>query len=266
MPVRAREDLERLRAALAKAGLETQDRRERAALGHAAADRALKGGLARGALHEVFAQAGHETAATGFAAVLCARLAGARPVLWIRQDYCALEFGELAATGLLELGLDPSRFLLLRAAHAQDALKAASDALSCAALGAVVIELSGSPRILDLTASRKLTLSAATTNVPVLLLRFAAEPEANGAETRWLVRAARSDPYVDNWGVDNWGRPVFEAELIRNRHGGTGCWVMEWCCDSGTCREPAADRGAVVPASFDRPAAAALGADRRSAA
>lgn len=261
MPMRAREDLGRLRAALAKAGLETQDHRERAALGHDAADRALKGGLARGALHEVFAQAGHETAATGFAAVLCARLAGPKPILWIRQDYCALEFGELAATGLLELGLDPSRFLLLRTAHVQDALKAASDALSCAALGAVVIELSGSPRILDLTAGRKLTLSAAAANVPVLLLRFAAEPEANGAETRWIVGAARSDPHDENW-----GRPVFEAELIRNRHGGTGCWVMEWCCDSGTCREPAAHRGAVVPASFDGPLAAALGADHRSAA
>ncbi|HEX4861469.1 MAG TPA: hypothetical protein VFV07_09545 [Rhizomicrobium sp.] len=259
--MRAREDLERLRATLAKAGLETQDRRERMALGHGAADRALKGGLARGALHEVFAAAGHETAATGFAAVLCARLAGTKPILWIRQDYCALEFGELAATGLLELGLDPSRFLLLRTAHVQDALKAASDALSCAALGCVVIELSGSPRILDLTASRKLTLSAAAANVPVLLLRFAAELEANGAETRWRVRAARSDPDDENW-----GRPVFEAELIRNRHGGTGCWVMEWCCDSGTCREPAAHRGAVVSASFDRPLAAALGAGRRSAA
>jgi protein ImuA len=259
--MRAREDIDRLRATLAKAGLETQDRRERVALGHEAADRALKGGLARGALHEIFAAPGHETAATGFTAFAGARLAGAKPILWIRQDYCALEFGELAATGLLELGLDPSRFLLLRAAHVQDALKAASDALGCAALGSVVIELSGSPRVLDLTASRKLTLSAAASNVPVLLLRFAAEPDANGAETRWRIRAAQSEEHDENW-----GRPVFEAELIRNRHGGTGRWVMEWCCDSGACREPAADRGAVVPAPFDRPAAAALGTDRRSAA
>jgi protein ImuA len=259
--MRPREDINRLRAALAKAGLETQDRRQRVALGHDAADRALKGGLARGALHEIFAHPGHETAATGFASVLCARLAGAKPILWIRHDYCALEFGELAATGLLELGIDPQRFILLRAAHVQDALKAASDALACAALGSVVIELSGSPRILDLTASRKLTLSAAATNVPVLLLRFSAEPDANGAETRWRIRGAGSEEQDENW-----GRPVFEAELIRNRHGNTGCWVMEWCCDSGACREIAADRGAVVPASFDGPAAAALDKDRRTAA
>src|ERR1700761_9091077 len=89
--MRPREDIDRLRAALAKAGLETGDRRQRMPLGHPAADRALKGGLARGALHEIFAHPGHETAATGFAVAACARLAASKPILWIRQDYCALE-------------------------------------------------------------------------------------------------------------------------------------------------------------------------------
>src|ERR1700733_5742114 len=104
---RTAEELARLRASLAKAGLESQNRHARVPLGHGPADVCLKGGLQRGACHEVFAHRGHETAATGFTAGLCARLAVRKPVLWIRQDYCGLEFGELAAAGLIDLGVDP---------------------------------------------------------------------------------------------------------------------------------------------------------------
>jgi protein ImuA len=251
------EQIARLRASLAKPELPSKD--ESAPLGFAPADACLKGGLKRGACHEVFAHAGHETAATGFAAGLCARVAGRKPILWIRQDYCALEFGELAATGLLEFGLDPARFLLLRTAHAEDALKAALDALTCAELGAVAIELAREPKVLDLTASRRLTLAAAQKNVTAVLLRFAAAPDASSAETRWRIRG-----HASSYKQEDWGQPVFEAELVRNRHGGTGRWVMEWNCDETVFR--AADRGAVVPAPFDRQAAAALEAHRRSAA
>jgi protein ImuA len=236
-----------LRASLARAGLDLPEKHARIPLGHEPADACLKGGLVRGACHEVFAYAGHEASATGFAAGLAARAASGKPVLWIRQDYAALEFGELAATGLLELGIDPARVLLVCAVHAEDALRAASDALTCAALGAVVIEIPGEPRLLDLVASRRLTLGAAGNNVTAFLLRFGAKPDASAAETRWLIRSSSSPPQQE----EDWGRPAFACELVRNRHGRTGHWVMEWSCDDGVFRE--ADRGAVVSAAFDRP-------------
>jgi protein ImuA len=242
------EKIAALRASLAKPELEEAS--IRIPLGHAAADLCLKGGLERGVLHEVFAAISHEAAATGFAAGLATRVAARKRLLWIRQDFSALEFGELSATGLLEFGLDPERQLLLCVGDAADALRAAHDALSCAALGAIVIEIAGKPKILDLMASRRLTLACAQKAVTTFLLRFNAEPEASTAETRWLVRAAASPPQVENW-----GHPVFEAGLIRNRHGRTGQWVMEWSCDDGLFKE--ADRGAVVSAPSDRPAATA---------
>lgn len=251
------ERIQALKAALAKPALE--DREVRIPLGHMEADACLTGGLVKGALHEVFAAAGHEASATGFAAGLAARAANGKPILWIRQDFSALEFGELAATGLLELGLDPSRFLILRVSQAQEALRAASDALGCAALGAVVIEMVGEHRALDLKASRRLTLGCAEKGVSAFMLRFSAMPEASSAETRWLVRAARSPSKEENW-----GKPVYEAELARNRHGRTGHWVMEWSCDDAGFRE-AADRGAVVSAPFDRPAHAAMEGEARRA-
>jgi protein ImuA len=256
VPMRT-ERIQALKAALAKPALE--EREVRVPLGCAEADAYLKGGLVKGALHEVFAATGHEASATGFAAGLAARVANGKPVLWIRQDFSALEFGELAATGLLELGIDPSRFLILRVQHAEDALRAASDALTCSALGAVAIEMVGEHKVLDLKASRRLTLGAAEKGVSAFLLRFSAVPEASSAETRWLIRAARSRENEENW-----GQPVFEAGLVRNRHGRTGHWVMEWNCDERGFRE-AADRGAVVSAPFDRPADAAMEGEARRA-
>jgi len=242
------EKITALRASLARPGLDEVS--TRIPLGHGAADLCLKGGLERGVLHEVFAAIGHESAATGFTAGLATRVASDKYLLWIRQDFSALEFGELSATGFLEFGIDPGRMLLLCMPDAADALRAANDALSCAALGAVVIEIPGKPKILDLVASRRLTLACAQKTVTAFLLRFAARPDASTAETRWLVRAIASPPQKENW-----GHPVFEAGLVRNRHGRTGQWVMEWSCDDGLFKE--ADSGAVVSAPCDRPAATA---------
>jgi protein ImuA len=245
------EKIASLRAALASAGLETLVSNARVPLGFAPADAVLKGGLERGALHEVYAATNSETSATAFAAGLAARVAGKKKILWIRQDFSAVEFGELSATGFLELGIDPAQILLVCTAHVDDAIKAASDALTCAALGAIVIEIPGAPKILDMVTSRRLTLAAAQKNVTAFLLRFAAKPEASTAETRWLVRTAASSTEDENW-----GQPVFQADLVRNRHGRTGHWVMEWNCDEGLFREPAfgiaAHHRAVVSASGDR--------------
>lgn len=258
MPASA-ETIAQLRAKLAKATLDAPEKQARVPLGFAEVDHALHGGLARGALHEVFSAAGHEVTATGFAAGLAVRVANGKAILWIRQDFAGIEFGEIAATGLLELGIDPSKFLILRVAHAEDALRAASDALTCTALGAVVMEVLGEHKVLDLKASRRLTLGAAERNIPAFLLRFNAMPDASSAETRWMIRAARSNEQDDNWGM-----PRFDAELVRNRHGRTGHWVMEWNCDKAIFREPA-DRGAVVSTPRDRPAAAAMESkDRRA--
>src|SRR5437879_13275146 len=54
----------------------------RVALGHADADATLQGGLAVGAMHEVFTDAGRQSAAaTGFVAGLAGRVAARRPLV-----------------------------------------------------------------------------------------------------------------------------------------------------------------------------------------
>ncbi len=194
-----------------------------------------------GVLHEVFAAIGHEAAATGFVAGLTVRVAADKHLLWIRPIFSGHEFGELSPTGLIELGFDPARLFLLSVANAGDGLRAAHDALSCVALGAVVIEISGSPKALDMMASRRLTLAAAQKSVTIFLLRFSAQPNASTAETRWLVRGVASQTQSEDWGY-----PSFEVDLVRNRHGKTGHWFMEWNCNGRIFQSSSADRGTVV--------------------
>jgi protein ImuA len=228
---------------------------DRAALGHADADATLQGGLATGAIHEVFADAGRQSAAaTGFIAGLARRVAARRPLVWVRQDFTEIETGALSMSGWAELGLDPRLLVTVRAAEVETALRTTADALACDALGAVVLEVWGQARQIDLVASRKLTLAAQASGVTGLLLRVAAEPVPSTAETRWIVRAAHSPP-ATSWSA--WGAPVFDAQLVRNRHGPVGRWIMEWKCDeclfAKPVSQPTTDTQPVAAAPAHRP-------------
>jgi protein ImuA len=244
----------------------------RVMLGHADVDAALQGGLAVGAVHEVFAEGRQSAAATGFIAGLAGRLglagnlglagraiARRRPLVWVRQDFTEIESGAVSMGGLAELGLDPRLLVTVRAADIDTALRTAADALACDALGGVVLEVWGQARQLDLVASRKLTLAAQMSGVTALLLRVGAEPQPSTAETRWIVRAAHSPPSTSAWGA-----PVFDAQLVRNRHGPVGRWIMEWKCDECLFNKSAAVPQPVAAAPAHRPhQASALARQRR---
>jgi protein ImuA len=228
----------------------------RMALGHAEADATLQGGLAVAAVHEVFSEGRHGAAATGFIAglaglvSLAGRAGARRPLVWVRQDFAEIESGALSMSGLSELGLDPRLLVTVRAADADAALRTAADALACDAVGVVVLEVWGQARQLDLVASRKLTLAAQASGVTGLLLRVAAEPQPSTAETRWIVCAAQSPPSAP---LSAWGTPMFDAQLVRNRHGPVGRWIMEWKCDECQFAKPASVPQPVAAAPAHRP-------------
>ncbi len=219
-------------------------------LGHGAADKRLGGGLERGTLHEVIATGGADgPSAAGFGCGLSLRAAAGRPIVWVRQDFSALENGDLFAPGLLELGLDVSRLIVVQAPKVLDVLSAADDALSCRAVGALVVEFWGEARDFDLTAGRKLQLAAGGSGVTAILMRVSAQSRPSAAQTRWVVRPASSR------GARTYelGHPAFDAELVRARNGATGRWLMEWNADHASFAAPslrtAADRRAVSPAA-----------------
>ena len=185
--------------------------------GIAAIDEALGGGLARGALHEIAAPGeAHLAAATGFVLALAAR----GRVCWIAEDMALAESGALHGPGLDAFNLAPERLLTVAAGHRRDLLWAMEEALRCRAIDAVIGELRHGE--LDAVAVRRLSLAATNSGALALLLRSAPARDASTAATRWIVGAAASSP---TYGP---GPPRFAAQLVRNRRGPVGSWILEW--------------------------------------
>jgi protein ImuA len=210
-------------------------------------DRALQGGLARGALHElapaVPAQFG---AASGFALVLATLLtAGGRHALYIQTDFTAREWGALYGPGLDLLGLPMAQLLLLRVPRPLDVLWAFEEALKSRGVAAVVAEL---PAEADLTATRRLTLAAREGGGFGLLLRHRPSPHPTAATTRWEIASALSAPDP----LGGLGRTAFDLSLNRNRRGRCGRFIVWWDHDARTFL-PALSL-AVAAAARDRPA------------
>lgn len=204
----------------------------RVALGHPEMDAALGGGLEPGRLHEVFAaEPGDAASASGFAAMLAARLGGG--ILWLRQEQAGRQGGALHAPGLCEIGIDPARLILGVLPDPLAVLTAAGEAARCPGVGVVVAELWRTPRVLDLTATRRLSLAAETSGASVLLLRVEAEAKPTAAQSRWSVGTAASVPLE----AGAPGYPALSVALTRHRGGPPGGpWQVEWDRDGASFR------------------------------
>lgn len=207
------------------------------ASGHASLDACLEGGFQRGQLHEILAGSVEDNgSATGFAAMLALRgLQVGKSMLWLRTIAATRKGGRFNPAGLAELGGDPGALLMAVAPDEKALLRSASDALRCDGFGVVVIECWGSPAILDLTASRRLTLAADHSGVTAVMLRLDASEQPTTASTRWAVRAAPSTPLEANAP----GYPALELTLLRRRSGPAGkVWLVEWDRDAQRFRIP----------------------------
>lgn len=214
--------------------------------------------LERGAAHDVYAEtAADAVSVNGFALGLAVQAAGGRPIVWGLHGFMACEAGAPYGPGLHEMGLDPSRLILIRARDARMLLGVGEDALRCAAVGAVVLSLWGETKDMSLTASRRLALAAQAGGGVLFLARAGARPAPSAAETRWSVRAAPSAPLEANAP----GRPAFAATLLRHRGGAApGTWIVEWdrehACFTERKDEAATLSGGLVPVPTQRAAGA----------
>ncbi|MFY8113074.1 MAG: ImuA family protein [Rhabdaerophilum sp.] len=218
----------------------------RISFGLPALDEALQGGLVRGALHEFHApEAGHAAAAGGIMLALACRAAERRPVLLVRQDFLDLETGVLHPAGLPELGLDPTRLVVVRVRDIAGLLQAGAEAARCPALGAVLLESWGDHRAFDLTSSRRLALAAQNSALPILMMRVAAPATPSAATTRWQVRPGLSRALEARAP----GPPCFRLQLLKHRQ---GIDLSEWCVEWNRDRAIFESRQ-TGPAFLDRP-------------
>lgn len=195
-------------------------------LGASAIDEALGGGLARGALHEIYARNDADMAAAmGFALAAASRGSDGRSLLIARQDFIDTEAGALSGSGLHEMNINPNHLVVVHARDVDGVLCAAERSARCSALGGVVAALWGNSKRFSLTASRRLSLAASQSGVPVFVVRGAAHPVASAAVTRWQVAAAPSRPLAG----DAPGFATFDLQLTRHRGGlAERSWRVEW--------------------------------------
>jgi protein ImuA len=197
------------------------------AFGIAGLDRALGGGLALGALHEIAPASPLDFgAAASFALALLARALaddGRRDVLWIEPEAAEFEAGRLYGPGLDLLGLPMARLVGLSAPQERDAAWAMEEALRCRALAAVVGEFARETS-LDLVMLRRLSLAASEGGGLGLILRHRASSLPSPAATRCEIASAPGAR--DEFG--GLGRPAMLLTLVRNRRGPTGRWLLSW--------------------------------------
>lgn len=215
-------------------------RREALPFGVPPLDDALAaGGLRLDALHEVAgasAGMGDDAAATLFMAGIAARAWG--PVLWVvrRRD--------LFAPGLAQAGLAATRVIYAEAADDADVLGIMEEGLRHRALGAVI----GESKRAGLAQTRRLQLAAEGGRTIALLMKRHGRVESDplgapsAAVTRWRIATAPSSPLP----VAGIGRSRWAVELVRQKGGPGGAWLLEGCDDTGRCAVPAGVGGRAV--------------------
>ncbi len=182
------------------------------------------GGLGWGS-HQIAGLGGDPVAARAFGFMLLARHLATRPsvrALVVQETSALRETGSAYGPGLHAFGLDPGRLVFIQAPDGAQALKAAHEALRLHACDMVVADLWAGAALADLSITRRFNLAAA--RVQALILLITPDLSATSAAlTRWRVA---SSPSV---GIKRrLGPPTFSLDLVRNRHGRTGRWILQW--------------------------------------
>lgn len=188
-------------------------------------------GLPRGVVHEVFAEARrHAGTALGFALGAARTLRSAdRPAIFIVQPARdGQDIGMPYAAGFTAFGIDPAAIVLCRPETPVELLWAVEEALACRAVAAVIADVGRAAKLLDFTATRRLSLRSAAGGGTAFLIRYGMEREATAARYRWRVApAASGEPAFDPRAP---GPPRLAVELEKGRVGGRKAplnWMLE---------------------------------------
>jgi protein ImuA len=218
----ANDALAHLRARIAKieghsAGLNNDAPAEKWTSGLAPLDAALGGTLSYGALHEIMAASPVDLpVASAFAFGLLARLKRQGPMLWCMSGGASAEYGAPYMPGLAAFGIDPARMICVNVRQPRDLSFVLEEAAKLRGLAAIIAE----GPLPSFTASRRLALLLAQSQVPMLFLPDGKAVQGSAAATRFVVA-----PLVAlNSALDirSPGPPAFRVTLARNRGGRSG--------------------------------------------
>ncbi len=174
----------------------------------------------------------------------------ARNILWV-QDKAAIRLSGRP----YRPGFPPelrARLIHVAAKTPEDALFALEEGLRCRDLAFVIGEITGNPKALGFTVSRRLSVAAEKHGVPLFLIRLDARRDLSSARMRWQMHSTASPPSC--WNAAAPGTASWRAELFRARAYRQGEWILR---DDGkhlAAHSPAAaqkDHGDLADASGD---------------
>ncbi len=205
-------------------------------------DEVLEGGLPLAALTEIHAPTARTSAVMAAWTLFLGHILLQRspypdlPLLWLGTRESFNEAGRIYPPALQTFGVSPQRFLFAEAQKLRDVLWIGEEAASLPDLAAVVVEVRGNPRLLDLTATRRLHRRAQAAGRPVFLLRQAAEPGPTAAPVRLEITTAPASPRQTLEGplFGSLGPPGLTVTITKSRTARLGSFTLEWnpddCC------------------------------------
>lgn len=196
-------------------------------------------------LTDVFPQAFASASASGFVLSLLPR--GKGPVLWVQDFLSRRENGAPYTPSLAAFGLEQP-VLLVNASHPRDVLWTMEEGAACAGLSAVVGEVHGGPEVLDFTATKRLSLRAEASGVPLYLIRSGDPGGLSTARMRWRIASLPAQAHPDDPQAP--GAARWDLELFRARGHAPGRWVADHEPDKRHSPR-AADRLRLVPRPDD---------------
>ncbi|OYX01786.1 MAG: hypothetical protein B7Z15_19395, partial [Rhizobiales bacterium 32-66-8] len=185
--------------------------------------------LAGGLLQEVFTdERRNGGAALGFALGQARGLLTEhrRAVIYLQLADQSQQLGLPYGPGLLSFGLDPAAVVLVRPATMAELLWAVEEAIACRAVAAVVADIGSPSRLLDFTASRRLSLRAASTGGSIFLLRYGIAREASAAHLRWGLAPAPSA--IRRYDTKAPGPLRWRAQLEKGTLIKQAAWLLGW--------------------------------------
>ena len=178
--------------------------------------------LFQSGVHEIWAQKPIDTAAA-MALLLSVEKENTAPILWVSTRRFAYDYGVPYGPGLHAQGITPDRLLFIVCRDEKEALWAIEEGLKVKAISAVVGEVTQ----MDLTCSRRLTITAQDHDTRCLLLMRSEHAPSSAAYTRWQTKAQESHYSFFNEQAP--GHAVLSATLTKHRGGKRPITqTMEW--------------------------------------
>ena len=186
----------------------------------------LPGGL----VQEIFADELRDGGASlGFALAQAKGLVTPRrpAIFYLQLGDEAQKLGMPYGPGLGWFGIDPARLVIVRAADMTEFLWAAEEVVACSAVAAVIADVRGEPKLLNFTASRRLSLRAGSSKVSLFMLRYGHGRASSAGHLRWQLRPQRSARQSHDErapGPSRWRLRLEKGRIAGNRTE----WLLEW--------------------------------------